>query len=77
MLFRSAADNNLLFYTETDHTNRPCKVKMLDLQTNKSTSVFADDEPTHYIDLGVTKDKKFVVMASNTKEDSEIWILPR
>ena len=36
-----------------------------------------DDDPTHYIDLGVTKDKKFLVIASNTKEDSEIWVLPR
>lgn len=25
----------------------------------------------------MTKDKKFIVIASNTKEDSEIWIFPR
>ena len=36
-----------------------------------------DDDPTHYIDIGVTKDSKFLVIASNTKEDSEIWVLPR
>jgi protease II len=71
------SNNNILFYTETDHSNRPCKVKMLNLETNFETSIYRDDDPTHYIDLGVTKDKKFLIIASNTKEDSEIWILPR
>jgi protease II len=71
------ASSNILFYTETDDANRPGAVKMIDLDTNKTTTVFVDDDPTHYIDLGVTKDKNFLIIASNTKEDSEIWILPR
>jgi protease II len=50
---------------------------MIDLETNKTITIFTDDDPTHYIDLGITKDKKYLVIASNTKEDSEIWILPR
>jgi len=39
--------------------------------------VFVDDDPTHYIDIGTTRDKKFIIIASNTKEDSEIWALHR
>lgn len=50
---------------------------MMDVESGKTTTIFTDDDPTHYIDLGVTKDKKFLVIAINTKEDSEIWILPR
>lgn len=71
------ASSNVLFYTETDHANRPCSVKMVDLETNKTTTIFTDDDPTHYIDLGISKDKQFLIIASNTKEDSEIWVLPR
>lgn len=39
--------------------------------------MFIDDDPTHYLDIGVTKDKKFVVINSNTKEDSEVWVTER
>ncbi len=71
------ASSNILFYTSTDEANRPCSVKMVDLETNNTSTIFTDDNPTHYLDLGITKDKKYLVIASNTKEDSEIWILPR
>lgn len=72
-----ASSSNIMFYTSTDQANRPSSVKMMDLESGKTTTIFTDDDPTHYIDLGVTKDKKFLIIASNTKEDSEIWILPR
>lgn len=70
-------DKNVFFYTETDSANRPCSVKMMDLNSNRTVTIFTDDDPTHYIDLGVTKDKKYLTIASNTKEDSEVWVLPR
>jgi protease II len=50
---------------------------MIDLESSRTTTIFTDDDPTHYIDLGVTKDKKYLIIASNTKEDSEVWVLPR
>ena len=43
----------------------------------EETSIFIDDNPTNYIDIGVTKDKKFLVISSSTKEDSEIWVMER
>jgi len=49
----------------------------LDLNTLEETSIFIDDNPTHYIDLGITKDKKFLTISSSTKEDSEIWVIER
>ena len=49
----------------------------MDLKTAAKSIVFEDKEPTHYVDLGMTKDKKFLIISSNTKEDSEVLVLPR
>ena len=47
------------------------------MKTFESTVIFEDAENTHYVEIGVTKDKKYLVLASNTKEDNEIWVMPR
>ena len=52
-------------------------MKKLDLDTLEETSIFIDDNPTNYVDIGITKDKKFLVISSSTKEDSEIWVMER
>jgi protease II len=41
------------------------------------SSLYIDQNPTHYVDIGITKDKKHLIISSNTKEDSEIWITDR
>ena len=69
--------DRIVYYTENDSTNRPCKVKRLDLNTGEETCLFVDDDPTHYLDIGITKDKKYIVINSNTKEDSEVWVTER
>lgn len=66
-----------IFYTECDDSNRPYKVVQLCLDTEKAQTIFVDDDPTNYVDIGVTKDKAYVVISSNTKEDSEIWVIKR
>jgi oligopeptidase B len=66
-----------IFYTEVDETNRPFAVKMMNYKTMKETTVFTDNDPTHYIDIGSTKDGKYIVISSNTKEDSEVWVINR
>ena len=70
-------EDRTLFLTECDDKNRPYKVKRVDLDTLEETSLFIDDIPTHYLDIGMTKDKKFLVISSNTKEDSEVWVMER
>jgi protease II len=47
------------------------------LDTLEAQTLFTDDDPTHFIDLTISKDRKFFVISSNTKEDSEVWIIPR
>lgn len=49
----------------------------LDVKTGISSTIFIDAKPTNYVDIGLTKDKKFVVINSNTKEDSEVWVAER
>lgn len=66
-----------LFFVETDAMNRPYKVKKLNLQTMEDSTVFIDNDQTHYVDIGITKDGRYLVINSNTKEDSEVWVLDR
>jgi oligopeptidase B len=70
-------EDHVVFYSETDSQNRPYKVMKLDVDSGESECIFVDDDPTHYIDIGTTKDKRYIVIASNTKEDSEIWVIER
>lgn len=39
--------------------------------------MFVDTDQTHYVDIGVTKDGRYLVINSNTKEDSEVWVVDR
>lgn len=78
MEFGSGEDPRFLYYTEsTKEENRPWRVVKVDLKTGNKKVIYEDNDPTHYVDLGVTKDKKFLVISSNTKEDSEILVLER
>jgi len=78
MEFGSGDDPRFLYYTEsTVEDNRPWRVVKVDLKNGGKQVVFEDSDPTHYVDLSVTKDKKFLVISSNTKEDSEILVLER
>ena len=43
----------------------------------KETTVFVDYDSTHYVDIALTKDKKYLIVNNNTKEDSEVWIIDR
>jgi protease II len=49
----------------------------MNIKTMEETSVFMDLDPTHYVDIGITKDGKYLIINSNTKEDSEVWVVDR
>jgi protease II len=52
--------DNHIIYTETQGVNRrPYKVSRMNLETLESQTIFIDDNPTHFIDLSVSKDRKF------------------
>jgi oligopeptidase B len=74
--FGGRPGNDIVFYVETDESNRPHKVIRRSLRTAKEWTVFQDDNPTHYLDLVVSKDKKYLFINSGTKEDCEVWVIP-
>lgn len=57
--------------------NRPHKVKRLNFKTMSESTLFIDNDPTHYIDISLSKDRRYLIINSSTKEDSEIWVLDR
>ena len=57
--------------------NRPFKVKKMNIKTLEESIIFEDKDQTHYIDIGLTKDGRYLIINSNTKEDSEVWSLDR
>lgn len=69
--------NDTIFVTETDDYNRPYKVKKVTLSTLTEQTLYVDHDKTHYIDIGISKDKKYLLISSNTKEDSEILAIER
>ena len=75
MEFGSGYDT--LFYVETNEMNRPYKVKLLNMKTMKENTIFVDPDPTHYLDIQVSKDKRYLIINSGTKEDNEVWVLDR
>lgn len=68
-------DGESVYYTCVDAHNRPFKVKKRNISTGEEKSIFIDDDPTHYVDIALSKDGKYVIISSGTKEDSEIWVI--
>ena len=51
------ASNNSLIYVEMDDHNRPYLVKRKNIGTLEEQQIFIDDDPTHYVDISLSKDK--------------------
>ena len=47
----------------------------MSLETGDSHTVFIDDDPTHYVDMNLSKDQNYILINNATKEDSEIWVI--
>ena len=65
----------IVYFVEMNEHNRPYKIKSKSVGSGKERTIFMDDDPTHYIDIAVSKDKKYLIINSGTKEDSEIWVI--
>lgn len=71
-----SADGKHLYFVECDTVhNRPYIVKRINLSSSEVEALFIDDDPTHYVDLTLSKDKQFLFINSGTKEDSEVWVI--
>lgn len=71
-----ANDGQHLYFVESDKVhNRPYTVKRINLESGEVQALFIDDDPTHYVDITLSKDKQFLFINSGTKEDSEVWVV--
>ena len=51
-----------LYYVEADKLNRPCKIiKRRVGDPNSDKVLHTDDDPTHYLDIGISKDKRYFI----------------
>lgn len=69
-----------LFITVSDDLQRPWKVLRLsiDMQTGQLLSwkeVFREEDPSFFVDIGKTKDWRFLVISSNAKQSSEVQLV--
>lgn len=65
--------NDVLYYVCLDELGRPFKVNRMSLTNKQVQTVFVDDDPTHFVDMSISKDGKFLFISSATKEDAEVW----
>ena len=68
-------DGDSVYFTQMDANNRPYKVSKKSISTGTEQTIFVDDDPTHYVDIGLSKDQKYLVINTATKEDSEVWVI--
>ena len=85
------SSRDVLYYTVPDHLMRPSKVVRRTFPHGypiESTHnprehkcfteeiVFEESDPSMYVDLCKTKDKRFIVLKSNSKNSSEVRLIP-
>lgn len=80
-------DSNIppsLLYTETDENGRPFRVRRLrceelsgshESDSERGEILFEDGDVKHFVDVNLSKDKKWIIVSSNDKESSEVWVL--
>ena len=49
----------------------------MNINSKEEQTLFVDNDKTHYLDITLSKDLNYLMIYSNTKEDSEVWILDR
>ncbi len=73
-----ATDNEHLFYTAVDANHRPCRVYRHRLGTAQGDDVliYEEHDPGFFVSLGITEDRRFVVVSTGDHVTSEVWLLP-
>jgi oligopeptidase B len=73
-----AADNRTIFYTVPDDAWRPYRLyrHVLDTDPTKDVLVYEESDDKFWMDVGKTKDKKYLLIGSGSKVTSEYRYLP-
>lgn len=74
-----SADAKSFYYTVPDEQNRPFVVKKHVLGTDweKDVVIHSENDGAFYVELTISKDKKYMLINSNSKTTSEIYVIDR
>lgn len=70
---------NTFYYTECNDLNRPFRVMMLELRPGilpEPVEVYRDEDERFFVDVRKTKDNKFMIITSDSKERGNVLVLP-
>mmetsp|Transcript_42157 Transcript_42157/g.106366 ORF Transcript_42157/g.106366 Transcript_42157/m.106366 type:complete len:676 (-) Transcript_42157:315-2342(-) len=76
--FEWSADASVLFYSVTDPEHgRPFQVYAHRVGTNLGDLlVYEESDPKFFVDVSSTKDRKYIVISSNSKRTGEVHVIP-
>lgn len=72
-----SADGKSILYVTANDQKRQCNIHLHVLGTDSYNIIYHEKDESYYLDIGVTKDKKFFVINCVTKKNSEIMVLDR
>eukprot|EP01134_Creolimax_fragrantissima_P000088 CFRG0088T1 len=72
-----SADGKHIFYTAPDHHGRPHQIRCHMLGSNASDDrvLFSEQDESVFLDVSMTKDKRFLTLNANSKLMSEVHVL--
>ena len=73
-----SADGSRFFYTTLDHAHRPYRIwqHVLGQDQTEDTLVFQEDDERFEVDLGLTRDRRFIVIETISSTTSETLVIP-
>lgn len=72
-----AAENKGLYYVTYDEKMRSNAVHVYDFEKKEVKKIFEEKDEQFYVDITITKDKKYLVISSSTKQTAEVYVVKR
>jgi oligopeptidase B len=70
-----STDNKTILYTTANILKRPSKVFRMNLETKEKILIYEETDEQYFLDVGITKDKKYLTINSNSKTSSEVRVI--
>lgn len=71
-----AADSRTIFYTVEDKAKRPYRLYRQDIGAVNASLIYEERDEAYWFGIGKTRDDKFILMVSGSKEESEVSFIP-
>jgi oligopeptidase B len=72
-----AAENKGLYYVTYNEKMRSNAVYVYDFDKKEEKKIFEENDEQFYVDISVTKDKKFMVISSSPNQIAEVFVVRR